>query len=77
MVSKLLGGEANVTIDTMVKAAYSLSSCLHLNLANEHASPTFVATYKGKPSPDEAERTISAATFARLGKPGRDQADAA
>lgn len=71
MVSKLLSGEANVTIDTMVKAAYRLRSRLYLNLANEHASPTFVATYSS------AKSGVSAAMYARVGAPGRDQADAA
>ena len=87
MVSKLLSGETNVTIDTMVRAAYQLKSRLYLNFADEKASAKFMSSYtndamvstyshRAKTAPQEACK-ISASVYAKVGKAGGDQADAA
>jgi transcriptional regulator with XRE-family HTH domain len=87
MVSKLLSGEANVTIETMVKAAYHLSSRLYLNLADEQASAKFMSSYtnaevvstyghRARGVPQGACK-VPASVYAKVGKAGGDQADAA
>jgi Plasmid maintenance system antidote protein len=87
MVSKLLSGETNVTIDTMVRAAYHLRCRLYLNLADEQASAKFMSSYKNLPAgPTYNHRArvapqgackVSASVYAKVGKAGGDQADAA
>jgi len=88
MVSKLLSGETNVTIDTMVRAAHHLRSRLYLNLADEQASAKFMSSYtnvavdsmiynhRARGAPQGACR-VPASVYARVGKAGGDQADAA
>lgn len=41
MVSKLLGGDANVTIETMVKATRCLNSTLHLKMVRPQCTAHF------------------------------------
>ncbi len=41
-ISKILRGDANLTIETMTKFAYSLGKCLHLYLANKDATVKWV-----------------------------------
>lgn len=87
MVSKLLSGETNVTIDTMVKAAHHLRSRLYLNLADEQASAKFMSSYTNAgfvPAYGQRSRVVpqsackvSASVYAKVGKAGGDQADAA
>lgn len=68
MVSKLLGGETNVTIETMVKVAHHLGSRLHLGVVNAHSNVWVAEVISGRPAHSpKVERTYSGETFMRAG----------
>ena len=69
MVSKLLGGETNVTIETMVKVAHYLGSRLYLSLANAQSNVWMPEVITGRVGHTaKAERTYSGAMFERAGE---------
>jgi len=44
-ISKVLRGDANLTIETMTKLADAIGKCLHLYLANKNATVEFVESF--------------------------------
>jgi plasmid maintenance system antidote protein VapI len=70
MVSKLLGGEANVTLETMVKATNCLGSKLHVNISSMQCTTRYFEVTSSAGS-------VSAAAFSNASETTGDAAKTA
>jgi plasmid maintenance system antidote protein VapI len=55
-VTKLLGGDANFTLATMVKLAYALDGAVHVHIADKHAVTRWTDEMRGQ-EPKSGEET--------------------
>jgi len=57
-ITKLLGGNANFTLATMVKLAFALDGAVHIHIADKRAVTRWHDEIRGQvPEPGEEERT--------------------